>query len=170
MIIADLIGIHVSGVDGALGTDSEFWESGLSKLSCLPPPPTDIALHAHPHLPTREELKSRRVSWFDGRRVLIVGGQRDGAVEASLESELGVTAERLRWIKSEKNKRARNLKDTIQGLPSDAVVVCVTGKVGHDVSGEVKKYSARNGLILCESRFASQIVANLEALATDPGA
>jgi hypothetical protein len=81
-----------------------------------------------------------------------------------LAEQLGVQPNSVQWLPSERNKRARNLKNAIYGLPGNAIVVCVVGKVGHDVSGEVKTYASKRSLTLVEARFASQVLGGLADL------
>lgn len=164
MIAADLLAAHSADADSAFGTHHTLWHSALAKISCDPPPPSDIPVHLEPGLPTEEDKRRSQKEKFAGRRVLIVGGQIDAVVIAELEYELGVTSGNVRWVPSEKNKRARNLKSIIRGLPAGSVVVCVVGKVGHDVSGEVEGYASRCSLALCEPRYASHILDGLRGL------
>ncbi|GGD89632.1 hypothetical protein [Microbacterium murale] len=164
LLIDDLVGVGLSTPGSVLGTVDAFWGESFTAIGCVPPPPTDLAVHFGPNLPTPHELRDRRAAWFSGRRLLIVGGQVDEGITNAIGASFDVPPGDVRWIPSEKNKRARNLKSVIQGLPSNAVVVCVVGKVGHDVSGEVKDYTRGQSLHLCESRFATQIVDDLTAL------
>jgi hypothetical protein len=165
MIAADLRGAHEARLEAALGTNQDFWDGTPATISCVPPPPDNITIHLEPNLPTAEEVRASYVEWFSGRRILIVGGQIDEHVKGLIEVDLGVPVEAVRWIPSEKNKRARNLKSVIRGLPSNAIVVCVVGKVGHDVSGEVKDYAEDRSLVHVASRYSSQIVDDLKDLA-----
>jgi hypothetical protein len=163
ILVDDLSGMSTDAAS-VLGTDAALWEGDASVVRCDPPPPARLSSHLEPNLPTPEDLRAEAAAWFLERRILIVGGQVDSAVVAALDAMLGIDEARVQWIPSEKNKRARNLKKVIGGLPATAVVVCIVGKVGHDVSGEVKDNCSRRGLVLVDSRFASQIADDLRAL------
>lgn len=161
LLLQDVVGLGEVDERLALGTHESLWGGPISSISCVPPPPSDLRVHLQPNLPTPAELRQRAAEYFEHRRILIVGGQIDGDIVRALGHELGIQEDLVRWIPSEKNKRARNLKDVIGGLPADAIVVCIVGKVGHDVSGEVKDNTQRRAVLLCESRFSSQIVDDL---------
>lgn len=165
ILVDDLVGVGASSPGSVLGTVDILWNDPFTTIACVPPPPNDFPVHFEPNLPSYQDLRDRRAAWFSGRRVLIVGGQVDAGVIRALSEHLSLATDDVRWLPSEKGKRARNLKNVIQGLPSTSVVVCIVGKVGHDVSGEVKDYTGRQALVLCESRFASQILDDLTALA-----
>ncbi len=164
LLQGDIAGLGEIDDTLALGTHSQFWESDLTSLSCVPPPPADVRVHLEPNMPTPAEIRQRSATFFAGRRMVIIGGQKDTYVIHAMNEHLGVEEELVRWIPSEKNKRARNLKDMIRGLPGNSIVICIVGKVGHDVSGEVKDNASRKGIILLEPRFASQIVDGLSEL------
>ncbi|KAA9085419.1 DUF2325 domain-containing protein [Microbacterium radiodurans] len=164
LLLRDIVGLGEVDEELALGTHESLWGGPISSISCVPPPPSDLPVHLKPNLPTPAELRQRATEYFERRRILIIGGQIDGDVIRALGDELGIKQELVRWVPSEKNKRARNLKDVIGGLPVDAIVVCVVGKVGHDVSGEVKDNTQRRAVLLCESRFSSQILDDLRGL------
>lgn len=165
LLVDDLAGASAADDTIVLGTGRELWDSELTTVSCVPPPPAELVVHLQPNLPTPEERKQKLAQYFEGRRVLIVGGQVETNVVLAMAAELGIPAEKVEWIPSEKNKRARNLKATIGGLPPKAIVVCIVGKVGHDVSGDVEKYSSRDGITLRAPRFASHVVDDLRKLA-----
>lgn len=165
ILVDDLVGVGASTPGSVLGTVDVLWSESFTAIGCVPPPPIDVPVHFEPNLPSLQDIRERRASWFSGRRLLIVGGQIDAGVIRALNDWFAVPTADVRWLPSEKSKRARNLKSVIQGLPGNAIVICVVGKVGHDVSGEVKDYTGRRAVLLCESRFASQIIDDLIALA-----
>lgn len=164
LLVDDLVGTSARDGELFLGTHESLWAETPTTVACVPPPPTDVAVHLEPNLPSLEERRAATALYFKDRRILIVGGQIEIRVVEAMTEQLGIPADRINWIASEKNKRARNLKATIGGLPKRSIVVCVVGKVGHDVSGDVEKHSNRDGITLRVPRFASQIVDDLITL------
>lgn len=167
LLVDDLVGTSVLEGELFLGTHESLWAEKPSTVACVPPPPADVGVHLEPNLPSLEERRTATARHFKDRRILIVGGQIELRVVEAMSEQLGIPAGHINWMASEKNKRARNLKATINGLPKGSIVVCVVGKVGHDVSGDVEKHSNRDGITLREPRFASHIVDDLIALSDE---
>lgn len=144
-----------------LGSHSDFWSSAASAVKCLPPPPAELILHLGPGLPTEDEEVLRRATWFTGKRILIVGGQVDLRLKDSLVAELGINVKDFRWIESERHKKASNLPAIVRGCDSDHIVICITGKVGHDVSGILQSECDKRGISYRYVEYASELRAFL---------
>lgn len=151
----------------ALGTDLSFWGAEINSVGLIPPPPHAISAHFSPGMPSDEERRAARERWFSARRVLIVGGQVEQRIIASLFQEVGLDASRFTWVPSERRKKASNIDALIGGLTADAVVICIVGKVGHDVSGKMAMACKRNDLKLHQVESSSHLHGYLSVLAED---
>lgn len=164
ILVDDIVGACDLGVV-ALATTPAFWPDGTTDVTCTPAPPTNFPLHFQPNLPTAEQAREGYADWFAGRRILIVGGQVDEPIIEALNSSLGIQSSSVTWLASERHKKATNLKAVIDGMIKADFVICVVGKVGHDVSGQMKIHCDRNSFTLHTVRFASHIRGYLEGLA-----
>ncbi len=140
-----------------LGTDEAFWPNKLESVGLTPPPPSKVVVHLNPSLPSQAELLEQRRRWYRNKRMLIIGGQIESRVIDCLVDEVGVDRGHLEWLPSERNKKARNIDAKIGGLPKNAVVICLWGKVGHDVSGKVESACKKGNLTMHLVEYATHL-------------
>ncbi|MFF2050326.1 hypothetical protein ACFVU2_01875 [Leifsonia sp. NPDC058194] len=165
LLVDDIVGT-ASSRPIALGTSPEAWPAESEFVCCIPEPPARLALHFQPNLPTPEEMRVHYRDWFAGKRVLIVGGQIEESVIGTLGEVLGIEGSSVTWVASERHKKAGNLKATIYGMSDADIIICIVGKVGHDVSGQMDTHCSKKGYVLHSVRFASHVKDYLEGMAT----
>lgn len=153
-----------------LGTRSDLWADTITSISLVPPPPNDLQVHCKPHLPSREEVLAAAEKWFLGKRILVIGGQVENRIINALVDDVGVDRASFEWVPSERNKRATNIDAKIKHLPDDAIVVCLTGKVGHSVSNKMSAACGRASLTLHCVETASHLSGLLKALYAEDSA
>jgi hypothetical protein len=148
-----------------VGSVSENWDSGITQTQNVASAVPRVLLHFSPSMPTPEELATLRSKALSATRVLVVGSQPDVRLIAVLEDRLGLGGN-LAWVPCERHKPPRNLDAQIRGLAgSPAVVICITGRVGHATSGKVKTATNTHSVFLIEVETAPEVVSSLEALA-----
>jgi hypothetical protein len=158
---ADLLMADLQADDFAaevvLGTKHGSWPHDTTAVLWSAPPPDRLALIFEPNTPSSEELALARGAAVSGVVVFIVGGQVDDRVIESVHNALAHAADVI-WEPCERHKPPRNLNSQIRGLGGRlAVVVCVTGRVGHSTSGKVKDRCAANGVLLIEVESVAEI-------------
>lgn len=160
----DITGTAGSGVRG-LGTDVNHWADTSPTLVIRPGPPNELMLCAAPGQQLPHEVFSLAARFFHGKKVKIVGGQRDGVVIKRLNTELGIEAAAVEWIACEKAKPPRNLDLTWGGLDPDRdITVCITGRVGHATSMAAKAAALKRGALHLQVEYASEVVKELKLL------
>lgn len=148
-----------------LGTVVESWPQATATVIWLAPPPAELTLIYEPNTPTAEETSARRGAAVNGLQVLIVGGQVDQRILESISKALpgGLS---VRWEPCERHKPPRNLNSQIRGLKDKfALVICITGRVGHSTSGKVKERCSAEGVELREVETAGHVLAEVEYFA-----
>jgi hypothetical protein len=130
-----------------VGSRAHLWDGILDEVGCLPPPPAGVRVHLEPGLPTPAETAVKIKSFFDGVKLLIVGGQIEPRTRAALSQEFGIPESQIEWVPSEYNKKPNNLPAMVNGAAiTGALVFCITGKVGHSTSGLIEKECSRRGV------------------------
>jgi len=134
LLIDDLVGAGPNhGV--ALSTSERFWNVGVTDLICESEPPLNVVLVFDPNSPTAEERDRELATELSGRKIVFVGGQVDSRLIENLSARLGKNSNDFDWRPSEKNKPPRNLDKLVSGAASSgAIIVCITGKIGHSES------------------------------------
>jgi hypothetical protein len=164
LLITDLLG--TAGLDGrALGSHEQFWPADAALLEVIVGA-TVALVNLTPNSPSPEDRLREYAAWFDGKSIVIVGGQVDHHVLAALGQELAINLKRVQWIPSEYNKKATNLKAVIGGLDVEDIVICVAGKVGHDVSGQMESACKTQKVTLHKVRSSSNILQYLDELSS----
>lgn len=162
---------HGPVLDGLL-TDSNHWNPvsttlaiGLLDVELL------FSVEQQPRAFESAEVKSV----FEGRRVHILGGSVSSSALADCYSQLGVDADSVLWLESEKSKPARDVDERWAGLlPARDVAICVTGRVGHSVWKQGDRAARKRGVEMLECATQGRIVhtlrdwAMLQARAKNP--
>jgi hypothetical protein len=152
----DLVGTEQIS-DRMLGSFLEVWPTNTKAVSTTPEAPL-VPIVFEPNTPSADERRQAAAAWFAGKAIVLVGGQVDQAVISAMARELVIPLAQIRWIPSEKNKKATNLNAVIGGLGSDDLVICITGKVGHDVSGQMAKACERKKFTLHRVQYSSRVL------------
>lgn len=149
-----------------VGTEDDAWRR-VDTVDVRPGDLQKFEVLPRPGLPTDAELLAKRRSYWQGRRILIVGGQVETRVLRAILSEFDIPGKSLSWEASEYNKSPRNLDDQIAGLASQtgAVVISIVGKMGHSTSGKIKTNCGKAQVALIELESSAQIVEALRRLA-----
>lgn len=149
-VVAILGNVHVS----ALGTRESHWSLWGKSLSIDSGQLYSLTLHVVPGQPTAAEIRDIRYEFYCGKSLTIYGGQQDRKLMSYISENFGIKLTDIRWVPSEKNKIPREIKPQIRGLQgANALVICLTGKIGHAVSGKIstmcKQYSVE--FVPCET-------------------
>ena len=148
-----------------LGSNESHWATVPDYVEAFPPPPGRVTVILTPCLPTQEDVRASMHTRFRDTSLVIVGGQADQRLLTALNTELGIPSERIEWIPSEKNKPPRNLAAVIRGAAlRAALVVCVTGKIGHASSNKLRDECASSGIVPLLVETATLIPAEVRML------
>ena len=148
-----------------LGSTESHWATVPAFVEAFPPPPGRMTVILAPCLPTQEDVRASLRARFLDTSLVIVGGQADQRLLTALNTELGIPSERIEWIPSEKNKPPRNLAAVIRGAAlRAALVVCVTGKIGHASSNKLRDECASSGIVPLLVETATLIPAEVRML------
>ncbi len=150
-----------------IGTEDECWRK-VSEVDVSPGDVKTLLVLASPGLPTQQELLEKRRRFFEDARILIVGGQVEQAILSALREEFGLSHKAVEWEPCEYNKAPRNLDDQIAGLASatGAIVISITGKMGHSTSGKIKRNCHTAGVHLIEIESAAMIASEMRDMAS----
>jgi hypothetical protein len=147
-----------------LASDEEFWGSRVAMLSCEPPPPRDVQLIFRPGESLHEQTIADVRSWFRGRRVHIVGGQRDSRLVERIAETVGISTSDIHWLSSERHKQPRIAQRWVSLSAARDVAVCITGRISHATWNAAKQYGSAVPYV--EVERAGEIVDRLVALTT----
>lgn len=116
------------------------------RVSVSPPPPSSIEFCFTPGAALMMEETQRVRDAFGGKRLHIVSGRTVEGVAAELE-DMGFERERVHFLLSERAKPINGLDERWSGLTEGQdITVCVTGTVGHAVSGKAAAVAAKRGV------------------------
>lgn len=162
LFLGDLSALVDCSDASILGSQEANWPLGTTAVQTLPASNLVLTLHLTPGLPTPEERLTKLRGLFAGRRLIIVGGQEDRRVLAKIENAFGLRGNDAKWFSSEKDQRPRDLNLVVRGAAqSNAVIVCVTGKIGHAESGLLKEQCSKKKVTYIEVQSVGGIVSAL---------
>lgn len=121
-----------------------------------------ISLVRRPNEPSAAEIRSQRHARWSSGRCVIVGGQMDRGVVATLAAETGLPTSEIQWIASELHKPPRALDKRLGGFnrPNDIVVVLI-GKIGHATSAVARATCGASGGVYLEVESGGHVVTEL---------
>ena len=160
----------VQGVAG-IATSTSHWRPtpNSGPVSVSPPPPSFIEFCVTPGAPLKTEERLRVRDMFAGKRLHIVSGRMLEGVAADLE-DMGFEGERVFFLLSERAKPISGLDERWSGLTKDTdITVCVTGTVGHAVSGKAAALAAKRGVQHFQVKRVRQIPEALKQFANGRG-
>src|SRR5450759_14602 len=146
------VGKSVVGV-ATLGT---HWVTQASEVKYTPPQPPQLYLcfQAEDELPLEQSAKVQ--SYFQGRRLHIVGGRDSPQVLGRIIEVTGLNYEDIDWLEAEKSKPLSDLKRRWSHLDAARdITVCITGRIGHAQSQAADKAARKCGVIHIEVESAN---------------
>ena len=137
--ISSTVGCEVIGI----ATTESSWAASTEYLQLSPQPPRRLEICTVPNAPVAMAVESDLRELLASKRLFMVGGKIEAAVMTAL-CELGFSNDAITWLESEKSKPPRNLDGRWGALTSPRdVTLCITGRVGHAISGKARVVAAR---------------------------
>lgn len=150
----------------ALASAPELWRRPAKALRCAPPPPESVQVVFEPNVGLEAEAVARAREWMTGRRLRLVGGQRDAAILARLADDFQIAYGNIEWLECERHKKPPVARRWGGLDPDRDIAICITGRVGHDTSLAAAKCARAANVHYLEVETANEIPARLRDIAT----